>query len=166
MHARDGPQSANRVHNMRVQRHKARLHGLHEEQAAFASSSGNLGRLRLGEHRGLLAEHHLSRIERPQGPSMVKVVRQGEVDGVDLGVCKQRLVVAVGPGARRARNLGKKCCSLLCRPAARRNKLGSLNLCQARREPMRDVACAQDTEVNHLELPSTAPLLISATSSR
>ena len=46
----------------------------------------------------LLAEHMLAGGERPQRPFVVERVRQGDVDRVELGVCEQVVVAAMGPG--------------------------------------------------------------------
>ena len=78
-----------------------------------------------GQGERLLAQDVLAGLERPDRPVGVEVVRQGDVDDVDVGSVEQRLVRAV----RRAGSRG----SGRSRPPARRSRLATADELAARR---------------------------------
>ena len=94
------------------QRMVAIVEGLDEHTTRPLGGPGH--RFCLGDARRerLLAEHVLARLERADGPLGVERVRQGIVDGLDLGIREERLVRFVDarnrvPGAR-ARGRGQR----------------------------------------------------------
>src|SRR6266568_1680904 len=82
--------------------------GFHEQDIGLLASEDHFVTLSSGHGKWLLAQNMFPSCRRTKRPSMVQVVRQGNVDDIYIGVIKKGLIVMVS-------TLDAKCAgSLLC----------------------------------------------------
>ncbi|GAA1947208.1 hypothetical protein GCM10009816_05140 [Microbacterium aquimaris] len=78
-----------------VVREMDRADGLDEDQVPVLRHRAQVAQLLLVEHEGLLAHDVLARLERAAGVGGVQGIRDGDPDGVDVGVGEARVEVGV-----------------------------------------------------------------------
>ena len=98
---------------------------LHEPDAFGLADGDHVGRL-IGVHRErLLAQHVLPRTGRGLRPLGMEVVRERDVDGVDVGVGEEFLVRAIGPRDVELRRNGRRAAWLARRDRVHRAPSGA-----------------------------------------
>ncbi len=121
--------------------------GLHQDAAGPLGGRERLLRVLGAARERLLAEDVLARGEGPHRPLDVEGVREGDVDGVHLGVLDQRLVAsvraldAVLDGVR----LGPACIA-----ARHGDDLGAIRLLRCRQQPAVDPRGRDEPEADRL----------------
>ena len=96
----DGSDALACLPDLLIQRHEARLHRFHEQCLGLACNLGNLLHLGGSDHGRLLAQYGLVCLEGFDGPLVVVVMGECQINGIDIRIGQKRVVVTVCTGVR------------------------------------------------------------------